>query len=219
MPIAGLILTVTGVCHHAAMRIAIPANGNVEDSPGNEIATPLFGRYGLGIKELELRIEKAAEKANEAAPGSVRKKDVRAAISRVNGGLQDEWEIVARDIDQYLKPDWPSLGKAIYTTVVDIYHSFYLRREALARSLALGKIDIERYQAKMRYQFVQALEDIRDLVGSQNFRNMMPNVRARRVEDVAELAANYVFFLPRLHSRVAPQKNRPNLHSCRLKVQ
>lgn len=198
--ISGLKFGFTGICHHAAMRLLIPAAGDVQDSPGNEIATPLFGKFGLDVEDLVGRLERAAEAANKASRWAVPSWELRKAIKRVTGGLEDEWEIIDRDIDEFVRPKWPNLDAAVYKNIKDLYYSLYIRREALYQSYELKKINRVRYLEKMRLHFVQTLEDVNDLVGPLSFGRMFGKLSP-------ELAAEYVFFvspIPQTDSRGKP---------------
>jgi hypothetical protein len=183
---SGIEFGFTGICHHCSNRILIPARAHVGEAPGNEIATPLFGKYGLDVDKLVLRIKDAAFSANSTVANAVTDQQVTEAIELVTGGLTDEWEIVDRDIDVFIRSKLPDLSDDVYHTIREQYLSLYYRRVSLYRSLRLGRIAKDRYLAKMRGHFIQTLEDIQDLVGPIAFQQLL-HVPIR-------LAAEYLFF-------------------------
>lgn len=187
---SGIEFGFTGICHHCANRILIPAKVHVGEAPGNEIATPLFGKYGLDTLNLVQRIKDAASQVNANVSNSVSDQQVSEAIEMVTGGLDDEWEIINRDIDVFLREKLPNMSDDVYQTIREQYMSLYYRRVSLYRSLTLGKIAKDRYLTKMRAHFMQTLEDIQDLVGRIRFQKLL--------SVPIDLAADYVFFeLPR----------------------
>ncbi|UAL10106.1 hypothetical protein [Caulobacter segnis] len=183
---SGIEFGVTGICHHCANRITAPANIDARRSPGNEIATPIFGRFGLGRPALVQRIKDAAKRVNAAHPRRISDAAVAAVVKRVSGGLKDEWEIVNEDFEQYLKPALKDEYETFKGDIEHVYLGLYHHREALFAAYSRGTIDKARFVARMNSGFTASLEDLKDVLGPERFGRIVPIP--------IKVAADYVFY-------------------------
>lgn len=187
---AGIDYGVTGVCDQCSNRILLPAGLTVRNSPGNEIATLLSGIYGLKLAEFATRVKDAAAAVNKEHPGRISEAKVEAAVALLGGGLKDEWALVRANNERLIKP---VLGAQQYAIVApdieDVYLSLYYKREALTHAWERGTIDKGTLVKKVLVAFSEALGDLRDVVGVQNY--------AKIVAVPPQDAADYVFYRER----------------------
>jgi hypothetical protein len=171
---AGIDFGVTGICHHCANRIALPANIDSRDAPGNEIATPIFGRYGLDRDALIRRIKDAALAVNREHPRRISERSVSEVISRIGGGLKDEWSIVRADIERIIRPVLGASYDSLKGDIEQVYLGLYYKREALHSAYSRGKIEKARFVDRMNSGFSSTLEDLKDVVGAAEFAKIVP---------------------------------------------
>jgi hypothetical protein len=162
---SGIDFGVTGICHHCANRILIPANVDVSMSPGNEIATPIFGKYGLGISDLVIRIKNAAAEVNKTYPGRVSEEAVSEAVQRVTGGLSEEWQIIRADMERILKPKLEPDYAKYKDDIEHIYLALYHYREVTYSSYEKKRIDKTKYLAKMNAALTESLSSLQEVIG------------------------------------------------------
>lgn len=183
---AGIDFGVTGICHHCANRIALSADIDSRDAPGNEIATPIFGRYGLDRATLATRVKDAARLVNKEHPNRISEKRIAGVVARIGGGLKDEWATVRSDIEQFIKPALGSDYNLLKGDIEHVYLSFFHKREALYSAYLRKSIDRNRFIARMNSGFTMALEDLKDVVGNDRFGKIVPVP--------PKLAADYLFY-------------------------
>ena len=176
---------VTGVCDQCSNRILLPAGIDCRNSPGNEVATLLSGTYGLGIKELVVRIKDAAAAVNRDHKGRVSEAAVADAVRRVDRGLDGEWEIVRYDIDRIIKPAVGARYATLKLEIEDAYLSLYYKRQALAGAYGRGAIDKKTLVGRVTTAYVALLEDLKEIMGVDDFKKIVPVS--------PEVAADYVF--------------------------
>ncbi len=185
---AGIDFGFNGICHHCANRILIPAAVDVAAAPGNELATPIFGKYGLGANELALRLKEAAFDANREAPGSVSESQVVDAVARVTRGKDSDLEIIASDIETFLDIRISAIAPPTRHTLIAIYTNLYERREFDYHRFVDGRLTREGYLERMHSSVTGALTEVQDLIGEERFRSIFPYP--------IRLAAQYLFYNP-----------------------
>ena len=183
---AGMVYGVTGVCDQCSNRILIPAGLTVKNSPGNEIATLLSGIYGLKLADLVTRVKDAAAAVNKEHPGRISDAKVEAAIEPLGGGLKEEWELVRANNERLIKPVLGAQYPAVAPDIEDVYLSLYYKREALIHAWERSNIDNGTLVKKVTVAFVEALGDLRDVVGEANYAKIVPLP--------PQDAADYVFY-------------------------
>lgn len=183
---AGIVFGVTGICHHCANRIALPADIDSRNAPGNEIATPIFGKYGLDTKTLIERVKDAARSVNDDYPKRIADELVTSVVERVGGGIEDERAIVRADLARLLTPVLKSDYPLLKNDIEDVYLSLYYKREALFSAFQRKSIDQATFINRMNVGFVSTLEDLKEVVGADRFRLIVPVP--------PKLAADYVFY-------------------------
>lgn len=183
---AGIDYGVTGICNQCANRILLPANIDVRNAFGNEIATPIFGTYGLGQDALIKRVEDAAFAVNQQFPGRIPDETIHEVVARISGGLNGEWEILHADMERFLKPALGEQYDKYKTDIEDVYQSLYYKRVALYDAYSNGRIDKPRFIARMNQGFASALDDLHDVMGDDAFRKIVPVPPG--------VAADYVFY-------------------------
>lgn len=186
---AGMVYGVTGVCDQCSNRILIPAGLTVKNSPGNEIATLLSGIYGLKLADLVTRVKDAAAAVNKEHPGRISDAKVEAAIAPLGGGLKEEWELVRANNERLIKPVLGAQYATVAPDIEDVYLSLYYKREALIHAWDRGNIDDGTLVKKVTVAFVEALGDLRDVVGAANYAKIVPLP--------PQDAADYVFYRER----------------------
>jgi len=186
---AGIDYGVTGVCDQCTNRILLPAGLTCKNSPGNEIATLLAGIYGLKLQAFVTRVKDAAAAVNKDHPGRISEAKVEAAVTALGGGLKDEWELVRSNNERLIKPVLGAQYDAVAPDIEDIYLSLYYKREALTHAWERGNIDKGTLVGKVSVAFVEALGDLRDVVGAKNY--------ARIVPVPPQVASDYVFYQER----------------------
>ena len=186
---AGIDFGVTGVCDQTSNRILLPAGLTVKNSPGNEIATLLCGIYGLKLDAFVTLVKDAAAAVNREHPGRVTEEQVHAAVTALGGGLKDEWDLVRANNERLIKPALGADYAAVAPDIEQVYLSFYYKRTALTHAYERGNIDKTVLVRKVSIGFVEALNDLRDVVGAKNYAKILPVP--------AQDAADYVFYRER----------------------
>ena len=137
---AGIEHGLNGVCDQCSNRILLPANIDVRNSPGNEVATLFCGIYGLGIEELIVRIKDAAVAVNKDFPKRIPDQAVDDVVARVSGGLKDELALVRYDMERIIKPAVGPKYDELKTDIESVYLSFYYKRTALYHAYQRGNL-------------------------------------------------------------------------------
>ena len=186
---AGVDFGVTGVCDQTSNRILIPAGLTVKNSPGNEIATLFCGIYGLKLDAFVARVKDAALVVNREHAGRVTEEQVATAVTTLGGGLKDEWDLVRANNARFIKPALGAQYEAVAPDIEQVYLSFYYKRAALVHAYERGNIDKGVLVRKVGIGFVEALNDLRDVVGAKNWAKIVPVP--------AQDAADFVFYRER----------------------
>ena len=171
---AGIENGVTGVCDQCANRILLPAGIDVRNSPGNEIAILFCGVYGFGMSALVRRIRDAAAAVNKDHPGRISDAQVAAAVTKVTGGMTEEWRIVRSNNDRILKPALGARYDEVQADLENVYLGFYYRRIALYHAFKKGNFDKRALVFKLRDAFSQSLSDLKDVMGEQSYARIVP---------------------------------------------
>jgi len=167
-PCAGVTHTINGICHSCANRLLLPAGIDVADSPGNEIATFLFGKYGFGMTEFIKRLTIAAERANERNPEAVSSDDLNNAIKAIKRREQDEHAILLEDIDNFLKVKVPELADSIQDQIAKIHQTLYQQRIQTYDQYQKTILTAAQHEGQQKQHAFQAFKTIEKELGLDN---------------------------------------------------
>ena len=186
---AGIDYGVTGVCDQCSNRILLPAGLTVKNSPGNEIATLLCGIYGLHLAAFVTRVKDAAAASTRSTPAAFRRPRSRPPWRCSGAGLKQEWELVRANNERLIAPVLGAQYAAVAPDIEEVYLSLYYKREALTHAWERGNIDKAVLVRKVSIAFVEALSDLRDVVGAKAYAKIVPVP--------PQDAADYVFYRER----------------------
>lgn len=169
---AGVEHQVTGVCHCCANRLLLPAGVDVHEAPGNEVVVPIFGKYGLGIREFVTRVKDTAFRVNSRTPNAIPESQVEAAVQRIMRAREDEYDIMMSDVDDFLHVKVPMLPSNVQDSMKAVYSGLYDRRLKTYDTYTSGQISKDQYLAQMHQNIEQAFHDLQDLLGGQMFKEV-----------------------------------------------
>jgi len=180
-PVAGVTHQVNGVCHQAANRLLLLAGVNVEHAPGNEIATPIYGKYGLGLDSFVQIIKDAASHVNAETPGAITEELIAAAVLHVTHAKDEEIAIMTDDLHEFLNLNASDLSADQRSQLLIIYSNLYTSRENDYDQFMAGKMTQPDYQNVMHKLITDTLQQVESVIGPERFINlfkMPPKVAA-----------------------------------------
>ncbi|MDX8535186.1 hypothetical protein RFM41_29755 [Mesorhizobium sp. VK25A] len=161
---AGIELDVTGACQQCSNRLLLPAGIDVNKAHGNEITTPLFGKYGFGIPALVTRIKDGAHAVNQNFPGRISDRAVAAAVKHVQVNNTEEWSVVEGYLESLFRPslgpDWP----ACKADLSHVYYALYNYREALFSQYSKGHITKADFVTRLQGALSGAIQLVAEIV-------------------------------------------------------
>lgn len=161
---AGIDLDVTGACQQNSNRILIPAGIDVDLARGNEIATPLFGKYGFGIPALVTRIKDGARSVNQRFPGRISEKAVARAVRRVQVNDTEEWTVVEGYLEKLFRPALGAEWAACRTDLSRVYQALFYYREALFSQYSKGRITKQDFVARLQGSLTGSIQLVSEIV-------------------------------------------------------
>lgn len=167
--VAGVTHQVNGICQNAANRLLLPAGIDVSDAPGNEIATSIFGKFGLGLSTFAQSVKDAAHRVNQRTPGLISEEMIARAVSKITHSKKEEIEILAEDLQDFLKINTKGLSNKVRAQLHDIYSELYLKRHATYAGFLNGKLSPDAYKASLRSNILKALENVKAVIGDAAF--------------------------------------------------
>lgn len=173
---AGIEHNWNGVCHSCANRLLLPAGVDVADAPGNELAVPIYGKYGIGRMELAARVKGAAHRVNKRAPGSVSEVDVVDAVQRITRSRDSEYEIMMEDISEHFDLNTTQLPPGALDELKLLYHGLCERRVKTFESFAQCKNPTDEQkrsaQEELTRNVKQTFHDAMDLLGADLYQQL-----------------------------------------------
>lgn len=170
--VAGITHQVNGICHNAANRLLLLAEIDVSDAPGNEIATPIFGKYGLGINAFIQSVKDAVYRVNQKTSGLISEEMVERALLRITHSKDDEIEILKEDIQDFLNINTQELPDEARTQLRDIYSELYSKRQATYNDFKNGTLPQNVYLTKLRSNVVEAFENTKSVIGDNSYESI-----------------------------------------------
>jgi hypothetical protein len=165
---AGLELDVTGACQQCSNRILLPAGIDVNGAHGNEIATPLFGKYGFGIPALVIRIKDGAQAVNKTLPGRISEKAVANAVKHVQVNNTEEWSVVEGYLERLFRPGLGASWPACKADLSHVYFALYNYREALFSQYSQGHISKAEFVGSLQTALNGAIQLVTEIVTPHN---------------------------------------------------
>lgn len=166
---AGLVFQTSGVCQQCANRLLLPAGLDVSDSKGNEIATVVFGKYGLDPEQYIERLKTAAAQVNASAPGLIPDSVLNTAVSKVENRLKDERDSLVLDIKRIFGVSIPEQPSAIRSGLTTIYEGLNATRTATYAALTSGELSNDEFKDRMIENIKDAIHKVRELIGEAAF--------------------------------------------------
>ena len=167
---AGVDFKVSGICHNAANRLLIPAGVDVSDAPGNEIATPIFGKYGLGLQEFAVRVRDAAHRVNgKQRADLISEEMVVSAVDSITHSKEEEIDILREDLQEFLNINTRELSEESRGQLREIYFQLYVSRHAIYADFKGGAITPEAYKGALSRAVTEAFEDASSVLGAEAF--------------------------------------------------
>jgi len=170
--VAGLQYPFGGACQNAANRLLLPAGIDVSCAPGNEIATCLYGKYGLGVQEYTQLVKVAASRANSRTGGEVSDEMLQEAILRVTHDRDDEISILREDLREILKVKNVALSPQAAEQFIEAYSRLYARRQAIYEQYKSGKINGEGCISELKTNVAETVHDVESAIGKEMFLTM-----------------------------------------------
>jgi hypothetical protein len=170
--LAGLEQNVTGACQQCSNRILLPAGIDVNKARGNEIALPLFGKYGLGIPELVTRIKDGAHVVNRLHPNRISESQIESAVNSVSSNNTEEWRVVASYLEAMFKPQLGAAWPDCEADLSLVYLSLYNYREVLFRQYSKGRISKTDFVGRLQVALTGAVQLVGEIVKPVIGRNL-----------------------------------------------
>jgi len=171
-PCAGITFTVNGICQNCANRLLLPAGIDVNKAPGNEIATFLFGKFGLGRLELMDRVTKAADRANSIEVGAVSSDDLKAVLGLIESEEQDEYKIILGDMQEFLGIKIPDLPASTQNQIEIVHGHLYDQRTETYEDYLKNGLGLEAYRTTMKKHALAAFSEIETEIGQKGFQQI-----------------------------------------------
>ena len=168
-PCAGVTLSVNGICQNCANRLLLPAGIDVSNAPGNEVATFIFGKYGLGRQELIERVTKAAERVNAAQAGAITTEELEAVLERIKTEESDEYKIILDDLQQFLGVKAPDLTESVQQKIMALHGELYNQRSNTYDQFCANSLSLEQYKSTMQKNALIAFTAIAKEIGVSGF--------------------------------------------------
>jgi len=168
-PCAGVTLSVNGICQNCANRLLLPAGIDVSNAPGNEVATFIFGKYGLGRQELIERVTKAAGRVNAAQSGAISPEELETVLGRIRTEEADEYKIILDDLRQFLGVKAPELPQGVQQKLMAIHGELYDQRSNTYDQFRVNAISLEQYKTTMKGNALNAFTAIAKEIGVSGF--------------------------------------------------
>lgn len=182
---AGIKLGITGACQQNANRLLLPAGIDVDKAHGNELATPVFGKFGFGIPDLLNRIKDGAHTVNKEHPGRISEKKVAAVIQHIKSNNTEELPIMERYLEQTYRPVVGPRWPACKADLSHVYFGLFNYREALYSQYSKGHITDPQMGARLQAALTAAVQLVIEILS--------PETMARISEAPAAVQAAFVF--------------------------
>lgn len=166
---AGVQHGFNGICHSCANRLLLPAGISVEKAPGNELATFIFGKYGVGISEFIKRVDQAAQHVNERNPGTVSQEEQDQVMEALQQREQDEAAILSDDIHQILQDKALDLAASLQAVIESTHLALYSQVKELYERHQQHPLTDTEYNSQLKQHIRQAVTVIAEKIGPDNF--------------------------------------------------
>lgn len=101
--------------------------------------------------------------------GTVSDEEVDIVVSRIMRAKEDEYEIMADDLDDFLHVKAADLPTSTRESMKTVYSDLYEQRSGTYEAFVAGQITPEQFKAHMQVNVEHAFHDIQDILGVDSF--------------------------------------------------